>query len=85
MTYLSDTSPEIEKVQIALFRKAGVAQRVMRLQSLSQTMVNLSRRAIARSHPEFNQQQVDLFFVRLHYGDKLAEGLKNYLNKHAHE
>ena len=81
MTHLSDTSPEIESVQIALLRKAGVTQMVMRMQSLSQTMSNLSRRAIVRSHPEFNQQEVDLFFVRLHYGDKLAEHLKTYLDK----
>ena len=81
MTYLSDTSPEIENVQIALLRKAGVTQMLMRMQSLSQTMANLSRRAIARSHPEFNQQEVDLFFVRLHYGDKLADDLKTYLDQ----
>ena len=81
MIYLSDTNPKVESVQIALLRKAGVTQRVMCMQSLSQTMANLSRRAIVRSHPEFNPQEVDFFFVRLHYGDKIAQHLKTYLDK----
>ncbi len=81
MIHLNDTDPKIDRLQIALLRKAGVIQRVMCMQSLSQTIAGLSRRAIVRSHPEFNHQQVNLFFVRLHYGDKLAEGLRIFLDK----
>ena len=83
MIHLNDTDPKIENIQIALWRKTNVAQRAMHVQSLSQTMAKLSRRAIIRSHPEFNHQQVDIFFVRLHYGNDLAEGLKSYLDRKA--
>ena len=80
---LNDTHPQIKEIQIALIRKAGIARRTMQMRSLSQTVIRLSRRAIARTHPGCNQQEVDLIFVRLHYGDDLADRLGIYLNRKA--
>ena len=81
MSRLDDTSPKIKEIQISLIRKAGVAERTTRMRSLSQTVVNLSRRAIARTHPGYNQREIDLIFVSLHYGDEIAHRLKSYLDR----
>lgn len=81
LSFLDDTNPKMKKMQIALIRKAGIAKRTMRMRSLSQTVVNLSRRAIARTHPGSNQREIDLIFVSLHYGDAIAHRLKNYLDR----
>ena len=76
---LDDTNPGIKEIQISLVRKAGVAERTTRMRSLSGTVANLSRRAIARTHPGYSQQEVDLIFVSLHYGNDIANRLERYL------
>lgn len=80
-SHWDDTNPKIKEIQISLIRKAGIAQRIMQMRSLSRTAINLSRRAISRAHPEYNQQEVNLVFVRLHYGDDIANRLGTYLNQ----
>ncbi len=50
-----DTHPEIEKVQISLIRKASIAKRLSTIQSLSQSVILLSRRAIKRANPGFTE------------------------------
>ncbi len=76
---LSDTHPEAEKVQIELLRRMTVAQRLERMRSLTTMTVNLSRRAIARAHPELTAGEVNLMWVELHYGKALADELREYL------
>ena len=76
---LSDTSPQAEKVQIELFRKASISRRVSLARSLSATMIWLSRRAIQRANPGFTEQEVGLRFVELHYGRELAERVATYI------
>jgi len=39
----------------------------------------MSRAAIRRRHPEWNEQEVSLEFVKAHYGRELAERLREYL------
>lgn len=78
---LDDTSPGIKEIQISLIRKAGAAERTTIMRSLSQTVVNLSRRAISRTHPGYNQQEIDLIFVSLHYGEDIANRLESYLGR----
>ena len=77
---LWDTSPEAEKVQIELVRQASTAERIARMQSLSAMVIKLSRRAIARANPELSAREVDLLWVRLHYGKALADELRKYLS-----
>ena len=46
-------------------------------------ILNLSKRAIYRANPGESKSELDLIFVRLHYGDDLADKLKLFLqNKH---
>jgi hypothetical protein len=77
---LDDTHPEIQERQVALIRNAGLVERAQRMRSLSRTAVYLSRRAILRAHPDYSQQEANLLFVRLHYGDDVADRLRNHLH-----
>lgn len=75
----NDTHPEAEKVLISLIRKASIAERMSRVRSLSETVINLSRRAIKRANPDLTEQELDLMFIALHYGKPLAEKVREYL------
>ena len=76
---LSDTDIRIEKIRITLIRKLNTSERVSRLRSLSQTVINLSRRAIRRANPKLSEKELNYKFVAYHYGDEIAERLKKYL------
>lgn len=78
---LSDTSPEAEKVQIELLRQATVAERFAMMESLTTMTINLSRRAIARAHPELTPEELKLKWVELHYGKELAARVREYVKK----
>lgn len=78
---MNDTNKSAEKIQIKLLRKASVCQRIHIANSLSETTRNLSRRAILRANPHYSKQDVDIAFIDLHYGRKLAERLKAYLER----
>jgi len=76
-----DTAPQAEKVQIQLLRQASVSKRVSKVRSLAKTAIYLSRRAIQRANPSLSEREVDLAFVANHYGDKIAEGLRLYMEQ----
>ena len=74
-----DTHLEAEQAQISLLRQASVARRFSVACSLSQSTIQLARRAIRRKRPEADEQEVLLTFVEVHYGEQLAERLRAYL------
>lgn len=78
-----DTNPKAEKFQISLIRQASIAKRIARMRSLSQTVVQLSRRAIMRANPDLSEQELNLIFVSYHYGTELADRLRKYLDRKA--
>lgn len=78
-----DTNPKVEKFQISLIRQASIAKRIARMRSLSQTVVQLSRRAIMRANPGLSEQELNLIFVSYHYGTELADRLRKYLYRKA--
>ncbi len=77
-TQSPDTPFDVEKVQVELLRRATTARRFGLARSLSQTTIQLARRAIRRSRPCASEEEVDLAFVALHYGPDLAERLRQY-------
>ena len=81
VTQSLDTTPNIEEVLVTLVRKASAAEKMLRVRSLSQTVMQLSKRAIARTNRCCNEQEVNLMFVSLHYGKELADRLQDYLDK----
>lgn len=76
---LDDTHPEIKELRISLLRNASTEQKINQLRSLSQTVVRLSKRAIARANPHYSKREIDLAFIALHYGDELAHRLDAFL------
>ena len=79
--FLSDTAPEIEKVQIYLLRKAGASKRMHMTLSLSQSVRNLSKRALRRNNPELGEFDLKILFIKNCYGAELAEKVKQHMLK----
>lgn len=74
-----DTKPEAARVQVELLRRATPAQRFRLTRSLSQTAIELARRALRRRMPGASEMEVNLAFVTLWYGKDLAEKVRQYL------
>ena len=85
ITQSIDTHPDAEKVLISLLRKASPAVKLSQVRSLSQTIIKLSKRALARANKNLDEQEVNLLFVSHHYGKNLADRLRKYLEKTDHE
>jgi hypothetical protein len=80
-TWPKDTDPKIEQVWISLLRKASTSKKLAQVCSLTHTVLSLSRRAIERRNPGLSDREIDLLFVRYHYGAELAERLREYLER----
>jgi hypothetical protein len=78
-TQSPDTHPDAERVQIELLRQATIAQRFHLVRSLTATTRRLAWRAIREANPEASDQEIDLLFVAVHYGQDLADRLRVYL------
>ncbi len=77
----NDTHPDMAQKQIELLRQASTAQRFARVRSLSQTAVELARRAIRRNMPGASEREVQLAFLAIHYGDELAARVRERLER----
>lgn len=76
----ADTSPEAERVQIEIMRRAGPARRLGLARSLSCTIMQLTRDGIRERDPTASDEEIGLQFVKACYGSELAEGLRKHLN-----
>ncbi|MEA3309520.1 MAG: hypothetical protein U9Q70_08430 [Chloroflexota bacterium] len=83
-TQSCDTHPSAEEVQVSLLRQATVSKRLSLMYSLSQTTIQLSRRAISRANPTYSQLEVKLAFVAYHYNEELARRVRQYLERRNH-
>jgi hypothetical protein len=77
----TDTNPEVEKVLISLLRNLSTEAKLNRVLQFSSSIINLSKRAIARANPELSEDERNLLFVEYHYGVELANKSKEYLNQ----
>jgi hypothetical protein len=75
----NDTSPEAEQIQLELLRRATPQERLALALSLSDRVIWLARRAIRRTMPEASEQEVRLKFVAVHYGQDLADRVREHL------
>jgi hypothetical protein len=80
-----DTSPEAERVQIELIRKAPPAKRFGLARSLSQSLIQASRQTIRRLHPELSQEELDLLYIELYYSKDLADRVRADLKRRKEE
>ncbi len=85
MASLSDTPPEVTRVQIEMLRRASPAQRFRLTRSLSQTSLWLARRALRRAMPTASEREVLLAFVAHWYGRDLAEEVRRYMDRRGSE
>ena len=79
MEPLTDTDPEVARVQMDLLRRASPARRLRLALSLSRSVLSLSRGGIERRLPGASPEEVGLEFVRLHYGEALAGEVRERL------
>lgn len=84
-TQSRDTHPDIERVQIELLRKAGVAERLRLAGEWGKAMMELSLRAIRGANAGATEEEIELLFVELHYGRPLADRLREYLKARKQE
>ncbi|MDQ3021502.1 MAG: hypothetical protein M3R36_13175 [Bacteroidota bacterium] len=80
-TQSSDTNPEVEKILIKMLQEKTISQRISKSLSLTSNTIYLSKRAISRANPGKTKSDLDILFVKYHYGNKLADQLKNFLEK----
>ena len=73
-----DTNPEVERVLISLIRKLSTEEKLNRTLQFSSSIINLSKRAIARANPDLSEDEKKLLFVEYHYGAELANKLRSF-------
>jgi len=76
-----DTNPETERVLISLIRREDLSKKLSHILSLSQTTIQLSKRAISRANKNLDLNQIKLLFIKYHYGTELADKVKKYIDK----
>jgi hypothetical protein len=76
-----DTHIKTEQVIISLLRGKSIAHKFSIIRSLSQSTIQLSKRAIARANRGINDDQVDLIFIEIHYGKEIARRFEKYVSE----
>ena len=79
LTQSSDTHRDIETIQISMIRRESIAKKASQMCSLSQSIRQLSKRAIKRANPTLSEQELRLLFIRYLYGSDLADRFSDYL------
>ena len=72
----NDIDQESEQVMISLLRAKNTPEKFALIRSLSQSVIQLSKRAIARANNGIDEEQINAIFVDLHYGGELAAGFQ---------
>ena len=78
-TQSADTTPDAERVQIALLRGAPFVQHIKIVIDLSKMVLQLSRRGLKRLHPHASILDIQLLSLALNHGQRIADEVKEYL------
>jgi hypothetical protein len=73
-----------ERQQIKMLQTLDNRRRFRLASELSATTRMLARRAIKRANPTLSEEEIDILFVRYHYGADLADRLHLFLKNRAH-
>lgn len=79
--YTSDTSVEVEAIQVEAFRQMSPTDRITKMCNLSASLRRMAFNAIRRIHPELNEAEVRLKFIESTYGKDLAGDVRNHLQQ----
>lgn len=82
-TLSPDTDRETEAVWLAMLRGLPGHRKFAQVRSLTETVLSLSRRAIARRNPGASKDELAVLFIRYQYGDALADEFEQYLKTRA--
>lgn len=78
-TQSSDTHPEIERMQIEMLRRLSPQERLERMNEWSKATRELAWRGLRGANPEATEQELGIVYVAIHYGQPLADRLREYL------
>ncbi len=78
-----DTHPTVERKQIELLRQAGSRTRLAMGLRMGEDAIRIARHELKRLHPEMTELQIALVWVKVHYGDDIANRLNIYLKSDA--
>ena len=84
-TQSEDTSPEMERVQIELIRKASPAKIFGLVRSMSQSVMQASRENICKLHPDASKEELSLILVELYYGKEVAKLVRTQMERRRSE
>jgi hypothetical protein len=73
---ISDTDPDVLRLQADLLRQATPARRVQLALSLSASVMELAYAGIRRRTPRISDLDAGLQFVEIHYGADLARAIR---------
>ena len=76
---LSDTTANVERVQIELLRRAGMERRLQIAAEMSVFAIDAALSALRSLHPQLSEQEISLLFVELNYGSVFAAGVRKAL------
>ena len=76
-TQSPDTTVEAERAQFDLLRRASINKRAERMSSMSRFVIEASRRAIQKAHPEWSEREVLRFWIEQHYGTDAATAFRD--------
>jgi len=76
-----DTDSDTETEILRLLREASVAQRFALADALTNSVVSLSRRALAKRRPRESEREILLEWVGFHYGPELERELRNFFTE----
>jgi hypothetical protein len=81
-TQSADTDPVIERMQISGLRRLTPGQRFQMANSLTRTVFALSWDNFRRKHAELDENEACFLWVRLLYGDDMAQRVITYIERH---
>ncbi len=84
-TQSTDTDPVIERIQVAGLRRLTPTQRFQMANRLTRSVFTLSWGNFRRKHAHLGEREAALLWVRLLYGDDLAERVSAYLEHMEHQ
>ena len=78
---IRDTSPEAESVLIHLLRAKPGCTRLKDAVNASNRIALQCKNAIRRNHPVLSEEEVDLRFIEINYGQSISEEVRAYLGR----
>lgn len=80
-TQSPDTNVKSEQMLISLLREKSAAKKFAMIRSLSQSTIQLSKRALARANEGIDDDHLNVLFIKLHYGKELANQFKRRIDE----